>query len=334
MDLGILKNIDSDKLEKLLQIAAILGDSQGCASSGITLERGVNEYLSFVKHNRAPKTLEGVRLVCRYLLEYFPANRDLRTIMLRDCECFLDTLKKTAPKGVYNYRRVLSTMWNKLIKWQYVSSNPWEEVELEKRQNVKAAYLTEEMLYKILPFIENEVIRDMVAVTFYSGLRRGEVVNIIWQDVNLKKDLLTIGNENFKTKTRKQRVVPMHPKVKEIFLKKVKSKKIKVKNNEGDGNDVSLVQLPDKNRYVFCKSSGYCFTADYLSKQFKKACRKAGIDEAIHFHSIRHGSITGMILKGANVPTVQRIAGHAKIETTMAYTHIGLDDMREAVGLL
>lgn len=126
----------------------------------------------------------------------------------------------------------------------------------------------------------------------------------------------------------------MHPKVKELLLKKVKSKKIKVKNKKGDGNDVSVAQLPDKNRYVFCKPNGYCFTADYLSRQFKRAARKAGIDEAIHFHSIRHGSITGMILNGANVPTVQRIAGHSKIETTMAYTHIGLDDMREAVGLL
>jgi site-specific recombinase XerD len=334
MDLEALQNIDKDKLEKLLQIAAILGDGQVCSNAVITLERGVNEYLSFVSHNRAPKTLEGVKLVCKYLLEYFPANRDLRTIMLRDCECFLDTLKKNAPKAVYNYCKTARTMWNKLIKWNYVSSNPFEQVELPKRQNLRAAHLTEEMLYKIMPFIENEVIRDMVAVTFYTGLRRGEVVNITWQDVNLKKDLLTIGNENFKTKTRKQRVIPIHPKVKEILLRNGKSQMSKVKRNEADGCEINLVQLPDKKRYVFCKSSGYCFTADYLSKQFKKASRKAGIDEAIHFHSIRHGSITGMILKGANVPSVQRIAGHANIQTTMAYTHVGMDDMRDAVGLL
>ena len=334
MDLGILKNIDSDKLEKLLQIAAILGDGQGCTSAIITLERGVNEYLSFVNHNRAPKTLEGVRLVCRYLMEYYPANRDLRTIELKDCEGFLDTLKKSAPKGVYNYLKALRAMWNKLMKWNYVSSNPWDIVELPKRQIIRPAYFTEEMLEKVLPYIQNENIKDAIITTFYTGLRRGEVVQIRWKDINLQKDLITIGSDSFQTKTRKQRVVPMHPKVKEILLRNVKSQMSKVKRNDANGCEINLVQLPDKNRYVFCKSNGYCFTADYLSKQFKKACRKAGIDEAIHFHSIRHGSITGMILKGANVPTVQRIAGHAKIETTMAYTHIGLDDMREAVGLL
>ena len=41
-----------------------------------------------------------------------------------------------------------------------------------------------------------------------------------------------------------------------------------------------------------------------------------------------------MIVNGANVPTVQRIAGHANIQTTMAYTHIDIENMREAVGLL
>jgi integrase/recombinase XerD len=228
----------------------------------------------------------------------------------------------------------LRAFWNKLLKWNFVSTNPWAQVKLQKRQAVKPAYLTEAMLDKVLPFIEQEVIRDAVVTTFYTGMRRGEVVQITWKDVNLQKDLITIGSETFLSKTRKQRVIPIHPKVKEILLRKLKIKNEKFKMIEGEYSNVRVVQLPDKNRYVFCKPNGYCFTADYLSRQFKRAARKAGIDEAIHFHSIRHGSITGMILNGANVPTVQRIAGHANIQTTMMYTHIGLDDMREAVALL
>jgi len=334
MDLEVLKNIDNDKLEKLLQIAAILGDGQICSVNAVSIAQCVKEYKSYVSHNRAKKTLEGVDLIGRYLLEYFAPNKDIKSIQLKDCECFLDSLKKSAPKGVYNYLRALKAMWNKLMKWNYVSTNPFNAVELPKRQSLRPAYLTETMLEKILPFIEQEVIRDAIVTTFYSGMRRGEVVQITWKDVNFQKDLITIGSDTYQTKTRNQRIVPMHPKVKEIFLKIVNSKKIKVKNREGDGNEVSVVQLPDKNRYVFCKSNGYCFTSDYISRAFKKAARKAGIDEAIHFHSIRHGSITRMILNGANLPTVQRIAGHAKVETTMAYTHIGLDDMREAVALL
>jgi integrase len=334
MNIEALKNITEDKLEKVLQIAAILGDSQICGIAGVSIERCIKEYISYAELNRAPKTLEGVKLICKHLLGYFPSNRDIRTIQLRDCECFLDSLKKDAPKGVYNYLRALRAMWNKLMKWNYVFNNPFNSVELPKRQSLRPAYLNEAMLEKILPFIEQEVIRDAVVTTFYTGMRRGEVVQITWKDVNLQKDLITIGSETFQSKSRRQRIVPLHPKVKEILLRKFKIQKSKFKINTGEGNELNVVQLPDRNRYVFCKPNGYCFTSDYLSRQFKRAARKAGIDEAIHFHSIRHGSITGMILNGANVPTVQRIAGHAKIETTMAYTHIGLDDMREAMNLL
>src|SRR5574338_1102879 len=106
------------------------------------------------------------------------------------------------------------------------------------------------MLEKILPYVDKEVIRDAVVTTFYTGMRRGEVVQITWKDVNFQKDLITIGSDTFQTKTRKQRVVPMHPNVKALLLKKVKSKKIKVKNNSEDENGLNVVQLPDKNRYV------------------------------------------------------------------------------------
>lgn len=334
MDLDLNTNISKSDLAIALKVLTTLGGGLSAGALSVTLERAVSEYISYVKHNRAAKTIEGVKLVCKYLLEFFAANRDVGTIKLRDCECFLDEVKKNAPKGVYNYQRVLRAMWNKLKKWNYVSVNPWDQVELPKRQTFKPAYLTEEMLEKILPYMDKEVIRDAVVTTFYTGMRRGEVVQITWKDVNFQKDLITIGSDTFQTKTRKQRVVPIHPKVKEILLKQLKMNNEKLKIKPGELKDASVIQLPDKNRYVFCKSSGYCFTADYLSKQFKKACRKAGIDEAIHFHSIRHGSITRMIVNGANVPTVQRIAGHANIQTTMAYTHIGLDDMREAVNRL
>lgn len=334
MDLEKLKNIDSESFQKALQIVAILGDGQICSVNAVSIAQCVKEYKSYVSHNRAKKTLEGVDLIGRYLLEYFAPNRDIKTIQLKDCECFLDSLKKNAPKGVYNYLRALKAMWNKLMKWNYVSTNPFNAVELPKRQTLKPVFLTEELLEKIIVHIDKEVIRDIVITTFYTGTRRGEVVNITWNDVNLAKEIITIGSNTFETKTRKQRIVPMHPKVKEILIKKFKNQKSKFKRKDAEGNETNVIQLPSKKEFVFCKSSGHCFTGDYVSRQFKKACRKAGVDESMHYHAIRHGSITRMILNGANLPTVQRIAGHAKIETTMAYTHIGLDDMREAVALL
>jgi integrase/recombinase XerC len=334
MNLDVLKNIDGESLSKILQIAAILGDGRSGELRGIELQQCTKEYISYTEKNRAGKTLEGVKLVCKHLLEFFPSNRDVKSIQLKDCELFLEELKKNAPKGIYNYLRALRAMWNKLLKWNYVSVNPFVQVELPKRQMMKPAYLTEEMLYTVLPHIEKEIIRDIVVTTFYTGARRGEVVNLTWQDVMLSKGIITIGSDVFQTKTRKQRVVPIHPKVKEVLLKQLKIKNEKLRINGIDSDGLNVIPLMSKKQFVFCKSNGHGLTADYVSKQFKKACRIVGIDEAIHFHSIRHGSITRMIINGSNLPTVQRIAGHANIQTTMIYTHPDLENMREAIGRL
>ncbi len=282
----------------------------------IALQNFVDEYLSFVERNRAPKTYEGVKLVCKYLLSYFSPLRKIETIILKDAECFLDSLKKSAPKGVYNYQRVLKAMWNKGIQWNYLRENPFAKIKLQKRQNQKPVYVTEDLMLVILPNIEAKVVRDFVVMAFYTGCRLGELVNLTWEDVNIKEGLLTIGNTSFQTKSRKQRIVPIHSKVQQVLIKRFPK------------------VIRKEKHYVFCKSNGCGFTGDYFSRRFKRACRKAGVDEGIHFHCLRHGAATRMIVNGAPVPSVQRILGHANIQTTMLYTHPDIDDLRAAVNKL
>ena len=282
----------------------------------ITLEDFTNEYISFVDRNRAAKTCEGVKLVAKHLLAFYPPVKEINTIELKDAENFIDHLRKTAPLGVYNYLRTLKSMFNKGIEWNYIRSNVFEKVRLPKRQIQKPNYVNEIQLKEIIKHIETEIVKDVVMTAFYSGCRLGEIVNLTWQDVNLKDELLNIGNKTFETKTRKQRSVPIHPKIMEILIKRFP--KI----------------IKKEKHYVFCKNVGSPFTGDYFSKRFKCACREAGLNEDIHFHCLRHGAATRMIINGAPLPSVQRILGHSNIQTTMIYTHPDLKSLRDAVNML
>jgi len=282
----------------------------------VTLQSFTEEYRAYIKSNRANKTLMGVDLVIKKLLSYFSPIKTLDSIELKDVERFLDSLKKNAPKGIYNYHRTLRAMWNKGKQWNYITENPFEKVQLKKRQLGKPVFVTENQLDDILNNIKAEVVKDAVITAFYSGCRLGEIVNLTWQDVKLKDDLLIIGNKDFETKGRKQRVVPLHPKVKQILIKKFP--KI----------------IKREKHYVFSKENGYPFTSDYFSRSFKRACRQAGVEEEIHWHCLRHGAATRMIMNGAPLPAVQRILGHSNIQTTMIYTHPGIEDLREAVNKL
>lgn len=297
----------------------------------VTLAEFTEQVIAYSESNRSEKTVEGIKLVSKKLLKYFAPNRKIDTIQLRDAEKFLDDVKKTAAKGVYNYHRVLRSIWNKAKEWNYVRENPFEKVKLPKRQTMKPVYVTEEILEMLKDHLKPEVVRDVVVTAFYSGCRLGELVNLTWKDVDFKNDLLNIGNENYQTKGRKVRPVPIHPRVKEVLMRRVNSKKYAVSSQ---AEEKRIIKLPDKDAYVFGKGGRFKFTGDYFSKKFKLACRSAGIDENIHFHCLRHGAATKMIMSGAPLPAVQKILGHANIQTTMVYTHPDLESLRDAVGRL
>lgn len=300
-------NID-DLAEKLIEkLTGRLAD--------ITLQVFINEHQTFVEKNRAPKTFKNVVLVGKHLLKYFSPLKSIQTISLKDAEQFLDYLKRKAPLGVYNYLRVLKAMFNKGVQWNYLRENVWDKVSLPRVQQGKPTSVTEEQLEIILQNAESEVVKDTVTTAFFTGCRLGELANLTWKDVNLNGNLLTIG-KSYVTKGRKQRYIPIHPKVREILVRRFP--KI----------------IKSEKHFVFCKPNGYPFTGDYFSKRFKRACRKAGIDEGIHFHCLRHGAITKMILNGAPLPAVQKIAGHANIQTTMVYTHPDLQSLKDAINLL
>ena len=184
----------------------------------ISIKEFTDEFKIYAEQNKAIKTCEGIKLVIKHMLGFYPETREVNTIETKDAEKFLYHLKKNAPLGVYNYHRTLKAMFNKGIEWNYLRNNPFTKIKLPKRQEKRPAYITTEELEKVLEKIKQQVIKDVVQISFYSGLRLGEATFLKWKNISLYHNAINIGDESFSTKSRKSRSVPFHPKVKEIIV--------------------------------------------------------------------------------------------------------------------
>ena len=70
---------------------------------------------------------------------------------------------------------------------------------------------------------------------------------------------------------------------------------------------------------------------EWVSKSFKAAVRRAGLDERLHFHSMRHGYASWLVQKGASLYEVQKLLGHTSITVTQVYAHLAPSELHDTV---
>lgn len=207
--------------------------------------------------------------------------------------------------------RILRAAFNKAVDWGFIVTNPFNKVKLPKIQKNPPQYITREQLEIILEFIP-EKLKDVFRFAFLTGIRLGELTNLIWKNINVKEQIIQIGDESFNTKSRKIRTIPICNEAAKILSDRVP-------------------KIFDRNKSVFCKTNKIRFTNDYLSKAFKKALRKTDLDESIHFHTLRHSFASKLVKDGASIYHLSKLLGHSSVSVTEIYSHLNVESLRATV---
>lgn len=307
-----LNDLNSKEIEQLRGLLSLTSQMSGAT---VTLGTFVEEYLKYIQLNRSESYYKNHQLSFDHLIEYFKDQRMMSMISFRDAEMFITQLQHKVSKGYRVYYRNLKAAFNKAVEWGYISVNPFLKVKLPKQQKNQPAYISEEELKTILDNIELKVVRDVSALSFYTGCRLGEVVSLKWKNVNISDGYVVIGDDDFMTKGRNQRTIPLCDEAVKIIMRNV-GKNGKLEN------------------FVFHKRNGGAFSGDYISKKFKAGCRLAGVSEKIHFHSLRHSFASNLAERDVSIYKIKELMGHSSITTTEIYAHLNIDGLRDAVSVL
>ncbi|MCU7495343.1 MAG: tyrosine-type recombinase/integrase [Ignavibacteria bacterium] len=308
----LLSGISSGEKDNILKALTFIKDNRKDESR--TLNDFRREYMTFSQDNHAEKYRRSIELSLRHLTEYFGDDKSLSEIKTKDAERFEAFLRKSAPKGFKVYHRNLKAAFNKAKDWEYISENPFDKIRLPKQQEFGSVYLDEDDLIRIVTAAKSDLLGDLFTFAFYTGCRVGEIVQIRWHSIDLESGIILIGDSELTTKSRKQRAVPICDELFGVLIN------LKLRGCKDDG-------------YVFCKSNGFRFTLEYVSKKFKAVCREIGLDEKVHFHGLRHSFASNLVQRGVSIFTVKELLGHSSVSVTERYSHINTESLKNAINV-
>ncbi|MFW5431160.1 MAG: tyrosine-type recombinase/integrase [Methylophilaceae bacterium] len=175
-------------------------------------------------------------------------------------------------------------------EWGYeVLSNPTTNIKLPKLPSGRVRRLEANELELITQNTDSPYLNSIVVLALETGMRRGELVAIEWQHINLQNRTLFIPY----TKNGETREIPLTKKA------------------------VSLLGA------LKSKPEGLIFdiTPHAVSVAFTRACKRAEIDN-LRFHDLRHEAISRFFERGLSIAEVATISGHKTWTMLRRYTHL------------
>ena len=153
----------------------------------------------------------------------------------------------------------------------------------------------------------NEGHRDAVIMEllYATGLRVGELVSLNTADIDLSESYIRCMG-----KGSKERLVHLYPKALEELRRYLKNAR------------VALLGHRRAEPSLFVNHRGERLTRQWVWTILKTYAQKAGIQQNITPHTLRHSFATHLLQNGASLRHVQELLGHSSISTTQVYTHL------------
>lgn len=193
----------------------------------------------------------------------------------------------------------LKTMLSKAVDWDKLTVNPASKVKKFREAPARERILDAAEARRLVEYA-GPGLRPVLVIALNTGMRRGEILGLRWQDADTVKGFILISD----SKSGKSRKVPMNAAVLEALS--------------------GFRQVGD---YVFQNGSTH---VQDVKTAFHGACDRAGI-KGLRFHDLRHTAASRMVEAGIDLVTVSKILGHSSIQMTMRYAHPTPENMRRAV---
>ncbi|UCZ55331.1 tyrosine recombinase XerC [Bacillus shivajii] len=240
------------------------------------------------------------------------------TVSYVEIRIYLTSLheKEYARKTVARKISSLRSLFDFLVREEFIESNPFKMVSVPKGETRLPSFFYEEEMMKLFEAINAEDALGkrnlaILELLYATGIRVSECVNLNISDYDKE-----LGTLFVKGKGRKERYVPVGSfamDALELYLQKGRPELLKTNGDE---------------HAVFLNYRGGRLTDRSVRNILNKLVDEVSISSRMSPHVIRHTFATHMLNEGADLRTVQELLGHSHLSSTQIYTHVTKDRLR------
>jgi integrase len=248
-----------------------------------------------------------------------------------------------SPRSVLHLHNILHRALGEAVTLGTIQKNPCDNVPRPRPERTTMKAIDEDDTARLLAALTGTMLYLPVLVAVTTGMRRGEILGLLWQDVDLVEGRLSV-NQSLEQTTEKLRF--KQPKTargrRTILLDVVTVEALRRHRAEQFAWRQKLGDTYQDQGLVVCRRDGKPMRPDTFSGYFLEVLRRKGLP-LIRFHDLRHSCASQMLRQGDHPKVVQEKLGHSGIAITMdTYSHLlpGLqeqsaqrtgDNLREAM---
>jgi integrase len=208
----------------------------------------------------------------------------------------------------------IKAVLNRAVSWGVIESNPiakLKPLKVDKQGVIR--YLSEDEDHRLRAALEHTdprapYLKPLVLVDLNTGLRKGELLNLKWNDVDLdQRNIRVLGSGAKTSQTR------------HVHL-----------NSEAFGVLSEMVDDCESNDYVF-KNPQTGGRLGHFRRSWEGLMKNADIKEKFRVQDMRHDFCSQHAMSGTPLNDIRQMAGHADFATTLRYAHLSPDHQKATV---
>jgi len=264
--------------------------------SNITFKEVCEDFMGYAKDNK--KSWKRDELSIKHFSDFFSPEIKIDHITPALINQYKQERRQTVSPGTVNRELAcLKTIFNLATQNDKALFNPVRKVKFYREPQGRLRFLSKTEAQQLVRAC-NSIIRPLVIIALYTGMRRGEILNLCWQDIDWENRVIWVREG----KSGKGRYVPLLPSVANVF------------------RDVR-------------KTGEKMFTGHNHRRHFEKAVKQAGLVDCT-FHTLRHTSASWLVMEGVDLNTVRELLGHSTYRMTLRYAHLSPKHKANAVQVL